>query len=318
MTHLFDELQLKFSRLDTKIAEKKVFVENLCTDQQNLLREHFNEDTLKEKYSAQFNSGRQSLLEPFDRVNQRLEMDRIDELVRSNGGNATLKIHLDEWKKTRRLNFNRSVIRSEMACNWRLILKEFKFGCKFSASQIIKYEHVLDISEYLVKTGCTCDWNQSLVEATESKSIQNSEVVRLMIDVGADVNGRNWDNQTGLMYVSQNGHFEIVKYLVEKGADVNVKGEYYGTPLICACASGHLEIAKYLVENGADVDAKDDGDWTALMLASRKGHFEIAKYLVQKGADVNAKRYEDQTALMLASKNGHLGIAKFLVQKGAI
>ena len=134
MTHLFDELEAKFRRLDTKIAEKRVFVEDLCTDQQDLLREHFDEDTLKEKYSAEYNSCRDGLLQAFNPDNQglKMEMDRIDELVRSNGDNASLKIYLDEWKKTRRLNFKRGVIRSEMECNWRLIVKEFKFGCKFS------------------------------------------------------------------------------------------------------------------------------------------------------------------------------------------
>ena len=52
MTHLFDELEAKFRSLDTKIADKKVFVKNLRTDQQNLLREHFNEDTIEQKYST--------------------------------------------------------------------------------------------------------------------------------------------------------------------------------------------------------------------------------------------------------------------------
>ena len=49
MSKLFEELELKFSSLDTKIEEKKVFVQNLFTEQEDLLKEHFNVDTLKKK-----------------------------------------------------------------------------------------------------------------------------------------------------------------------------------------------------------------------------------------------------------------------------
>ena len=87
------------------------------------------------------------------------------------------KIQLDE--KKRMFNFNRGVIRSPMACICRLIMKEFRFGRKLTASQIIKYEHALEISEYLVQ-----DWNQSLVEASKNSNI---EIVRLMIDGGASL-----------------------------------------------------------------------------------------------------------------------------------
>ena len=220
MTHLFDDLEAKFRSLDTKIAEKKVFVENLCTDQQDLLREHFDEDTLKKKYSAEFNRWREGLLEMI-RANLKSDMDHIDELVQSNGDYASLKIYLDEWKKTRRLNFNRGVIRSEMACNWRLIVKEFKFGCKFSASQIIKCKHVLGISDYLVQKDGICDWDKSLFEASFRNS--NIEIVRLMIDGGANVNGKDEYNSTALILASRESYFEKMKFLVENGADVNEK-----------------------------------------------------------------------------------------------
>ena len=199
MADLFDEMEAKFMSLDTKIAAKRVFLEDLCTDQQDLLREHFNEDTLKVKYSAEFNNWRETLLEPISPANQRLEMEmaRINELVQTNGDNASLKIHLGEWKKTRRFNFNRGVIKSAMACVWRLLLKEFKFGCKFSAPQLIKYQHLLRISEYLVQEDGICDWDKSLVKASNNS---NSEIVRLMIDGGADVNGRGEENSTALTY----------------------------------------------------------------------------------------------------------------------
>ena len=62
-------------------------------------------------------------------------------------------------------------------------------------------------------------------------------------------------------YLCENGHLEIVKYLVENGANINEKNKDGDTPLICASINGHLEIVKYLCQNGDNVNEKDkDGD----------------------------------------------------------
>ncbi len=111
---------------------------------------------------------------------------------------------------------------------------------------------------------------------------------------------------------------DIVKYLIEKGADVNAK-DYYGvTALMYAALYGHLDIVKYLVEHGADVNAKNVNGDLALMYASNYGHTDIVKYLVEKGSDVNAKEYfRGVTALMFASREGHFDIVKYLIEHGA-
>ena len=48
-----------------------------------------------------------------------------------------------------------------------------------------------------------------------------TEIVRLLIDAGADVNGRNTRNQTVLYCAGGHGHFETVEFLLDKGADRN-------------------------------------------------------------------------------------------------
>ena len=51
------------------------------------------------------------------------------------------------------------------------------------------------------------------------------------------------------------GNIEVVKYLVEKGADVNAHNELMGdTPLHDAVEGGQKEIIKVLIEAGAYVD----------------------------------------------------------------
>ena len=157
------------------------------------------------------------------------------------------------------------------------------------------------------------------------------EIVKYLISTGADVNAKNDDGWTALIFASTTkGHLEIVKYLISKDADINAKRDKGLTALMVA-SSGKLEIVKALVEGkggllsvfskGADVNAKDDNGETALMRACANGKLEIVKYLISKGADVNAKitvgPHKGLTALIGASMRGHLEVVKYLVSKGA-
>ena len=49
------------------------------------------------------------------------------------------------------------------------------------------------------------------------------------------------------------GHTQIVKLLVERGANVNSTTKTNSTPLRAACFDGHFEIVQFLVERGAGI-----------------------------------------------------------------
>ena len=53
-------------------------------------------------------------------------------------------------------------------------------------------------------------------------------------------------NKTALLLASEKGDYEIVKYLVENGADVNATDKQNRTALHFASQNGHYEIKKYL------------------------------------------------------------------------
>lgn len=83
------------------------------------------------------------------------------------------------------------------------------------------------------------------------------------------------------------GNLDIVKLLIEKGANINVKYDLYNTPLHIAMINGNLEIVKLLIEKGADVNAKNETNDTPLHIAMIKGNHDIVKLLIEKGADIN-------------------------------
>ncbi|PTB58087.1 hypothetical protein M431DRAFT_505651 [Trichoderma harzianum CBS 226.95] len=63
---------------------------------------------------------------------------------------------------------------------------------------------------------------------------------------------------TTLCGASGRGHGEIVKMLLDSGADVNMRGKVGGRPLRVASENGHREIVQILLDNGADVDMQGE------------------------------------------------------------
>lgn len=63
-------------------------------------------------------------------------------------------------------------------------------------------------------------------------------------------------------HAARNGDTEVVRQLIQFGADVNAKNTRGHTVLYCAGGHGHQETVKLLLNAGADADAKftDDGE----------------------------------------------------------
>ncbi len=117
-----------------------------------------------------------------------------------------------------------------------------------------------------------------------------TDIARLLIEHGADVNARTDGESTPLHLAVANGHLDIARLLIEKGADVNDGGLLHS-----AAANGHLDVARLLVEKGADVNARNEGGRTALHSAIAGGHLDIARLLIEHGADAEARDGQGRT-----------------------
>jgi ankyrin repeat protein len=54
-------------------------------------------------------------------------------------------------------------------------------------------------------------------------SIGNTELARVFIENGADVNAQDLHGQTALKHAAYQGRIELAEKLLEKGADINFK-----------------------------------------------------------------------------------------------
>ena len=106
-----------------------------------------------------------------------------------------------------------------------------------------------------------------------------------------------------LLAAARDGQVEVVRTLLQEGADVNAARGDGLTALHLAAEAGNQAAAEALLAAGAAVDAGTRiGRYTPLHLAVRSGHGAVAARLLEAGADPNARTTNSGvTALHLAA-----------------
>ena len=87
-----------------------------------------------------------------------------------------------------------------------------------------------------------------------------------------------------LLQATKDGDLEVVKSLVDQGADVNVKDKENATPLMRSVSRNYQAIVKLLIEQGADVNAINDWGYTPLKYAIKLNLKEMQQRLKDAGA----------------------------------
>ncbi|MFH1373241.1 MAG: ankyrin repeat domain-containing protein [bacterium] len=141
------------------------------------------------------------------------------------------------------------------------------------------------------------------------------EIVKFLVQKGADVNAESKQGKTALFYGVDKGFYEIVEYLVGKGAKVDSRDTIPQAPLHLAAFNGDVRMVKLLLTNGARVDPISlveggaEGA-TPLMFAVSSGYEEAVKVLISNGANVNAKLANGKSVLTLAKNPDMIDILK--------
>jgi uncharacterized protein len=156
--------------------------------------------------------------------------------------------------------------------------------------------------------------------------------VQAILAKGSDVNGKDKNGATALMYASRGQAstvdewqaLDVAETLLAKGADVNAKSISGETALMLAAQSGYAYVMRTLLAHAAEPNLKAENGATALIYASgASGRIDdlailhAVKALLANGADVNAKINGGMTALMLASQTDRIDVTRTLLAKGA-
>ena len=177
-----------------------------------------------------------------------------------------------------------------------------------------------------------------------------------MIDAGLDVNARDDEGDTLLLFtLANNDNLEIAKILLDAGADINAPSQRDGiTPLLVATtmanelqkqaqkiyknpsalrhtkiSAGNLKnramhqmqyaikLTKMLIEYGADVNRETPYGTPLMNASTNEWNMDIINMLLDAGADVNKKDRNGRTALFYASAFNCNNILTKLLAVGA-
>ena len=162
---------------------------------------------------------------------------------------------------------------------------------------------------------------------TDVEGFKATEMVRMLLDAGANINAYKGEGHTALMTAVWWGKDEtmsLVRLMLEAGANVNVSNEDRRTALMDAVKWGHYDTAccvRLLLDAGADVNATDKEGITALMDAAARENTEVVRLLLDAGANVDAMSKEGKTALFRAARRaartGYTDIIEMLLNAGA-
>lgn len=145
----------------------------------------------------------------------------------------------------------------------------------------------------------------------DASNYGNLEIIEYLLQ-NIDINIKDRNGDTILIWASYNGYLELVKILLKKTINLNAKNKYGYTALIKASYKGNLEIVKSLLEKGANLNIANNYNYTALIWAVIGGKIEIVKTLVENGANLSIKNKYGQTALDTAKNLYRLDIIEYL------
>jgi ankyrin repeat protein len=147
-------------------------------------------------------------------------------------------------------------------------------------------------------------------------TLGNGDMVRLLLDRGADPNRRDDWPETILQVAITNSHIHLIQLLLDHGANARAGGVYADSALVAAARSGNLEAANILLKHGADVNY-DRVCQTPLYAAAYSGHERMVQLLLDWGAKVNTLTGPHGCALRAALGKNRTSIADLLISKGA-
>uniref|UniRef100_A0A667YM70 Uncharacterized protein n=1 Tax=Myripristis murdjan TaxID=586833 RepID=A0A667YM70_9TELE len=143
------------------------------------------------------------------------------------------------------------------------------------------------------------------------------EVVKLLVDSGAEVDCKDKKAYTPLHAAASSGMSSTVHYLLGLGVQINEVNAYGNTPLHVACYNGQDVVVNELIEAGACVNQVNERGFSALHFASSSRQGALCQeLLLANGAHVNLRSKDGKTPLHMAAAHGRFSRSQALIQNG--
>ena len=200
------------------------------------------------------------------------------------------------------------------------------------------------VARALIAAGADVNARSNYVAAANGRGFEGRTPVATRTDPKTEEFASGW--LTPLTLAAREGNVDVVRLLVEGGADVNTVAGDGKTALAIAIFNGNYDVASFLVDRKADVNKPDAQRFTPLFYAVDRRNMETApnfpwmvtadpmpliRKLLDAGANPNAlvnntprarmregsPRIVFATALMRAAFAADLDLVKLLLERGA-
>ena len=155
----------------------------------------------------------------------------------------------------------------------------------------------------------------ALIHALKLGQFKSVEILASSKNVNLNV--RDEEGQTALMYAVDDIDSNNIKCLIRNGADLDVKDPFGKTALAKAAMFDKVKKVRLLADYGADLNICDIRGRTILMDFASRSNVDMVDFLARKGADLNIVNNVKETALIEAIDREDYKIVEILVKKGA-
>lgn len=181
---------------------------------------------------------------------------------------------------------------------------------KNDGSLYASLQEILDTIDLLVKKEAPVNAKDNIGNTPLHLASANgygSVVLGKLIEIGNDINDKNFYGETALTLAATNNQKASVEYLISKGAKLD---------LAASICFNKLSVILKELEEIDSVDINNSEFNTLLHYAVKRGFLNVVKKLIKKCIKINAFNRSHQTALDIAVTERHEEIAEYLQLKG--
>lgn len=180
--------------------------------------------------------------------------------------------------------------------------------------QLIKKEDSVGVKQ-LINSGYNLENNiiMGMTPLMFAALLNSTEVAKLLIELGANINAIDNYKQTPLIHTIQNESSKVAELLLsQEGINIESKSDFGWTALIYAIKYNKVSMVKLLLEANADVNVcvKKGSSTLYLSILFNKSDNTISKLLIDYGADISYRKGDIHSPLMLMAQYDNVELAK--------
>lgn len=196
-------------------------------------------------------------------------------------------------------------------------------GNNSSALYLASYYDNIDVVEALLpykpKLEFTPPTGSNWTALSAASSNEHPEIVRMLLEAGADVDHKSSLGEMPLQYAVNNNREDIVRIILEFRPNLHLQDNAGDTSLnsFPQTDTSSLPIIKLLVNGGSDLETRNKARETPLCKAVRFEKPELVEYFISRKANLNAKGTKFGGPLHIACRWNIFEIVEMLVKAGA-